>query len=294
MYTNLCIKLFLRMAEVSLLLSLCKPFTSLRRALKRHCHLASITYEYPAEALGLVVEKTMPFQTLKGAHTTALFCLAAVISPSASSAQDTHNVNANCFLEFEGEVLVNDQCVLDLEQGQSGVSLNYSGFPTVRLDLTGQYQSEYGDPPATGVYQPVPLGFFQRVSDTCWESENARVCLDIIDDMEAALSLYEGKFVPAGDAGSGWSCGEVGRNRGAYQIANGMLIGAEYGCRLSNPHFMEGLWATVFDGACAAEGTEFYQQIMISHWGNFQRSGVDVVTEYGTQSWERCGPADVP
>lgn len=53
--------------------------------------------------------------------------------------------------------------------------------------------------------------------------------------------------------------------------------------------------ATIFDGDCFVEGTQYYEQIMLMHWRasinglNGSRTGVNVISEFGSQTWERCG-----
>lgn len=117
-----------------------------------------------------------------------------------------------------------------------------------------------------------------------------RIFLGLIFLLHSPVSTmaFEGKFVPFGADGDGWDCGDVGADKGAFQITNESLTGLEYQCKLSNPIQSEEMNATVYDADCALEGTSYSQRITLMPWKFPSSEGIYVIEDGYVQQWERC------
>ena len=100
----------------------------------------------------------------------------------------------------------------------------------------------------------------------------------------AFAQSIDGLYQPSG---SDWSCSpnQIGIDGGALAIQNGVFVGVESRCDLTNPQ-PDGR-GTRFKATCSAEGSTYEQPITITPTEN----GVSIQREGFTSHWRRCdGP----
>ncbi|MEO0391351.1 MAG: hypothetical protein AAF218_10495 [Pseudomonadota bacterium] len=71
----------------------------------------------------------------------------------------------------------------------------------------------------------------------------------------------DGLYYPEGYGA--WDCQSVGSDGGALEIREGWFYGVESACELTNPVAVRDMGATLYDGVCSAEGTEYTERLMI-------------------------------
>ena len=78
-----------------------------------------------------------------------------------------------------------------------------------------------------------------------------------------ATGPFDGVYRPNYGFAVSWNCTDVGTDGGALAIHDNALIGVENYCELTDPVQVNGMNAILYDGVCAAEGTEYSERIML-------------------------------
>lgn len=79
----------------------------------------------------------------------------------------------------------------------------------------------------------------------------------------AQAGPFDGLYLPDQPWAEGWDCTTVGMDGGALAVREGMFLGVENACRLTNPVPVNGMDAVLYDAECGGEGETHRHRMML-------------------------------